>query len=94
MITLTQEQKDDLKDLFTKPWFKVMEMLAKEMELDVFRMFKNIDIKNWKNLEILAKNTHYLKWIEDFIKTIKTQKNQISERKIDDESKIKEELES
>ena len=90
MLTLTEQNKEDLKDLLTKPWFKVMEKVAKEMELDVFRLFKNIDYKNPKNLDILAKNTYYLKWIEDFIASIKTQKNTVSER-IEEEDEEKEE---
>jgi len=85
MIKLTKEQKADLKELQKKPWFKVLISIIESMELDVFRIFKNIDYKNPKDLEILAKNTHYVKGMEHILYTLNTWTNQVSERKSDEE---------
>jgi len=88
-MKLTAEEKSDLLALTKKPWFKVLEKVASDMEMNVLRQFKNIDIWNPNNLAILAKNTSYLKWVEDLIKTAKSQSNQVAERKLEEKEEDK-----
>ena len=85
MLKLSDKEKRNLKTMFKSAWFKVMEKIAQDMELWVFRLFKKVDFQNTKNIAILAKNTHYLQGIEDLMHTVKTQNNCVSERKDDDE---------
>jgi len=85
MIKLTKEQKADLKELQKKPWFKVLISIIESMEFDVFKLFKNINYNNAIQLEVLKKNTYYVRGMEDIIKTLNTWTNQVSERKSDEE---------
>ena len=85
MIKLTDQEKIDLKDIFERPGFKVLEKIAEDFELWVLRRFKIIDTSKKNDLSILAKNVDYLRWMEDFLKTAKIQINCVSERKSDEQ---------
>ena len=80
---LTEQERTDLKELLKRPWFKVLEKIAEEFEMDILRQLKNINTSNTKDLEILSKNMLFLKWAEAFMETIKAWQNQFANRKED-----------
>lgn len=82
MRILTNDQKDDLEQLFKHRWFKVLEQLAEEFENSVLKRLKNIDLDNEKEIQILWKNQNYLRWVNDFMNTIKTKTNKIGKKDI------------
>ena len=62
-----------------------MEKIAEDFELGVLRKFKIINTQNKDDLDILAKNVIYLRGMEDFLNTVKTQVNCVSLRKSDEQ---------
>ena len=82
-MTFTVEEKKDVLDLKTKPWYKVLLKMADAFELSVLRNLKNLDTSNEKDVSILAKNLQFLKWMEAFMATIKTGNNEVANRKED-----------
>ena len=80
MRTLKKEEKDLLKSLVENRWFKLLEELVWEFEQDVLMKLKTLDVTNEKDLKILWKNQIYLKGIEDFLITIKSQTNSIQRK--------------
>ena len=77
MKTLTKEQKATLNELLNHRWFQLLEELVKDFEYSVLDKLRNIDLSNEKDLSILWKNQNYLKWVQDFITTIKSKTNTI-----------------
>ena len=80
MRTLKKEEKDLLKSLVDNRWFKLLEELVWEFEQDVLMKLKTLDVTNEKDLKILWKNQIYLKGVEDFLITIKSQTNSIQRK--------------
>jgi hypothetical protein len=80
MKTLTKEQKATLNELLNHRWFKLLEELVKDFEYSVLDKLRNIDLSNEKDLSILWKNQNYLKWVQDFITTIKSKTNTIGKK--------------
>ena len=80
MKTLSREEKEELKLLVTHRWFKILERIVDDFEIDTLRQLKNVDLSNDKDVEILKKNTLYLKWAESLMRIIKSQTNVLAKK--------------
>lgn len=80
MRTLTKEEKADLELLMNHKGFKLLENLVGEFENDVLKSLKTINLADDKQLRILNAKQNYLKWVEDFLSTMKNKTNSIGKR--------------
>lgn len=80
MKKISDEQKAMLKELQWHRGYKLLLELVESFEYDVLNRLKNIDVTNENDLSILSKNQNYLKWIQDFIWTIKSSSNKIGKK--------------
>ena len=82
-MQLTNEQKEALSGIMKHPWFKVLNECIKDFENNVLQSLKTINLANENDLAILNAKQNYLKWLEDFTKTLSGKTNQIGKRKFD-----------
>ncbi len=83
MRTLTKEEKEDLKALTEHRWYKLIERLVEDFEIDTLRNLKNVDLTVKKDIEILQKNKYFLQGSEAILRTIKSQTNTIWRKSFD-----------
>ncbi len=80
-MKLDQNEKDDLKALVNHRGFKILEKLAKDMEYNLLKEFKTINLASewaWVKLN-WAQNK--LAWAEYLINTAKSSTQSIVEKK-------------
>lgn len=80
-LTLTSEQKEDLKNLKRQPWFKILEMIHEQVTYDLGKKLLNCSL-NEKDIEIIKRNQDYLKAREDFFNDIEKHLNSVYTPKI------------
>lgn len=85
MVKLTDVERRELDILFKSPWFKVLKKIADDFEINVLRKFKTVNMADPIAINILSKNTYYLRGVEDFLLTAETGVNKLAERKFDDD---------
>ncbi len=79
-MKLTADQKQQLKALTQHKWYQILLDLSKEFENTVLQQFKTISLWDEKQLQELNAKQNYLKGMEDFIKTVSWQTQQIAKR--------------
>jgi len=80
-MVLTKEQKAELKGLTEHRGFKVLEELVKEMEYDLLKQFKTVNLSNadvWLKLNWVQNK---LAWAEYLMNTAKSSSQDIVDKK-------------
>lgn len=80
---LNDSEKTDVKKMFDSKGFKIMEDLVDEFETNMLRRFKTASFWDAKVIEELTQTQNYLKWVSDFINTIKWKTSWVWKRKKD-----------
>lgn len=81
-MKLTDTQKEDLKLLIKHKWFKVLEEIVKDMEYNLLKEFKTVNLAD-ENVWIKLNGVqNKLAWAEFLINTAKTSSKVIVDKKL------------
>lgn len=81
-MTLSKQEKVELKSLTEHRWFKVLEELVKDMETELFTQFKTANLSDtdvWLKLNWVQNK---LAWAEYLINIAKSKSQDIVDKKI------------
>jgi len=67
-MELTKEETILLKEVKLHRWFKILEKVADDMEVRLWKSLLGVDLTDNKTLEILWQNQIYIRAIQDFLK--------------------------
>lgn len=81
-MKLEQSEKDDLKSLTEHRGFKILERLVKEMEYDLLKEFKTVNLADTEIGTKLNWVQNKLAWAEYLINTAKSNTKCIVDKKV------------
>lgn len=79
-MELTQQEKEDLGALVAHRGFKVVEKIASNLELDVLRTLKTVNLADKEQCMKVNADQNYLLWAEALLETIKWSSQVMIER--------------
>lgn len=81
MRKLRDEEKAEVKKMLESRWFAIMQWLAQEYKVDVMNEMLTLPLWDEVTIAKLTWKQNYLKWIAEFIQTVKTSTSGVWKKK-------------